>query len=471
MLLAGYVLFIVLSLFNTCNADNPGIKVRLMENVLEESVQYLVDSMTADISSYNLPDVNGSATLDSDEMIYELSNIQIMDFQFGNVSSKFIPGTGAQIVLHHGYAVINCQCDLDSWLVKDSGLAVLTLSGTSIIMIMGVRRVDPGVPSVLMLDCQAFIRKIDFKMLSGISYVYDALKPHIEEVLRRTVTQQLCSALRSQVFGWDVFFNHLNMNFTFSPNIEADLSLISDPEISEKYADLNLKGQFRASNANETSYSPAPFTLPTQPSARSCAGISEASINSLVDAYYSSGSMNAMLSDASDSINVTTSELTAAVPEISKHVNSPTPVKIILYATSSPKVNLTGNNITMDFQGLFQIHARPTKDKSQVLLETRILAVLNGEISISDGERSRGLNLSASISLNRLQIDKTGPKVKEPKDATSEKGIQHIISHWLVPNINEKLKKGMLISSRILENPSKISYQGFELVEMDFSLD
>lgn len=31
------------------------------------------------------------------------------------------------------------------------------------------------------------------------------------------------------------------VNFTLSRNIEADLSLTNDPEISERYADLNLK--------------------------------------------------------------------------------------------------------------------------------------------------------------------------------------------------------------------------------------
>ncbi|XP_018414786.1 PREDICTED: uncharacterized protein LOC108789312 [Nanorana parkeri] len=154
-------------------------------------VQYLVDSMIEDISTYNLPDVNGSAAMDSDEMTYELSNIQIVDLQFGNVSSTFVPGTGVQISLKRGNAVINCQCDLDSWLINDSASAVLTLSGTSIFMLLGVRRIEPGLPSVFMLDCQSTIKEIDFKMLSGISYVYDAIKPEIEEVLRTSITQQV----------------------------------------------------------------------------------------------------------------------------------------------------------------------------------------------------------------------------------------------------------------------------------------
>ncbi|XP_018414787.1 PREDICTED: BPI fold-containing family C protein-like [Nanorana parkeri] len=89
------------------------------------------------------------------------------------------------------------------------------------------------------------------------------------------------------------------MNITLSENITADLSLISDPEFSEMYADLSFKGQFRVPNVTMENYSPAPFTLPAEAVSRSCAGISEASLNSLVAAYYSSGAMNDMLSNAS----------------------------------------------------------------------------------------------------------------------------------------------------------------------------
>ncbi|XP_072259311.1 BPI fold-containing family C protein-like [Pyxicephalus adspersus] len=353
--------------------------------------------------------------------------------------------------------------------IKDNGLVELKINGASIVMLLGARRINPGVPSVLMLDCQSYINKIDFQMQSGISYVYDAIKPHIEEVLQKTVTQQLCSALRTQIFGWDEYFRNLNLNFTMYSNTEADLSLTSNPEISDKYADLNLKGQFRVPNVTTLEdFSPAPITFPAKNSNRSCAGISEASINSLVAAYYSSGSLNTMLSNASDSIKITTLNLTDVVPEISKIFKNPTPAKIRLYATSSPKVTLNAKNITMDFQGLFQIHVKPAEGKSQSVIEAKILAVLNGKISISDAKTFRGLIVNASTSLQRLQIDKAEPNNKEPKDATSEKAIQHIFSQMLLPNINEKLEQGMRIPSKILMNPSITSQKGYEQVEMDF---
>ncbi|XP_040186520.1 BPI fold-containing family C protein-like [Rana temporaria] len=469
MLLAGSVLFIVLSISATCNANNPGIKVRMTEDVLEKGVKYLIDTMTAEISSYNLPDVNGSATIESDEMLYQLTKIQIVNFNFENVSSKFVPGIGAQISLHRGNAAINCQCDINSWLITDSASALLTLKEISIVMILGIRRIDPGVPSLFMSDCQSTIQNIDFKMFSEISYVYEALKSHIEEVLQRSVSEQLCSAVRSQVVAWDVSFSDLQMNVTLSRNIDADLSLTNDPEISEKYAVLNFKGQFHEPNVTTVEYSPAPFTLPAMDSSRSCAGISEASFNSLVNTYYSSGSMNAMLFSTSRSIKLTTSELTDAVPEISEYFKSPTPAKIILYATSCPNITLKDKNIIMDFQGLFQIHVKPAEGKSQVLLEANILAVLNGEITMSDAEKFPGLNVSASVSLNRLQIDKIEPNSKGKK-AASEKGIQHIFNQMLLPKINEKLKQGIPVPTKILKNPSSFSKQGYELVEINFIL-
>ncbi|XP_075033808.1 BPI fold-containing family C protein-like [Mixophyes fleayi] len=454
---------ILLSLSGMSYSDNPGIKIRVTENALDRGVKNLINDMISQNKEYQLPDSGGSTIIASEEMKYEFTNMRMVHFNSTNISATWVPETGLKITMQDGSATINCNWKIESSLIKDSGSSVLTLTGISLSVVLLVHRSDTGMPSVFVLDCQSDVQGTDFKMIGGVSYVYDALRQPIENLVRTNFNQQLCSSIKSEVKKWEQSLSHLNLNLTLSPFIDIDMSLVGNPEISDQYADIDLKGRFYTRNQTETAFSPTPIMLPVQEEPMIYVGISESSINSLCDAYYTAGSLNLKLTHMAGSQRITTSELSVYIPEISQRFPNPAPVKIQISATRPPRVYLKSNNMTVDFYGLIQTYACPPKARTQRLFGVKIVARFNANFSLSDAKGGPGFNLTGSSSLIRLQMDESPSDTKLPKGVTKE-GVKKLLKEVAVPAVNEKMTQGIYIPGTMLENPSINIKEGFAMV-------
>ncbi|XP_063819662.1 BPI fold-containing family C protein-like [Pseudophryne corroboree] len=458
---------ILLSLSGICYSDNPGMKIRITGSALDKSVKYLMNNIISQEKEYQLPDVIGSTTVDNEPMKYEFKQIRLTSFYCPTISSKWVSGTGLQISMKDGSATINSTYSIDYWLVKDSASSVLTLSEISVSLVLGVHEGDPGMPSISLLDCQSTVQGIDVKLLSDVSYIYNDLQKSIQNLVGTNINQQICAALRNSVNQWDQSLSHLNLNLSLNNLIGIDLSLVGNPEITEQYADIGLKGLFYSINETGAAFAPTPMLLPIKSRSMLYAGISEASGNSLFDAYYSTGSFYYEISHMAGSKNITTSELAACIPEISQHFPTTAPVKIKVSATSSPNMYLHSNNMTIKFLGLIQTFAYPLNSEPQYLFSAKIVASFNANFSLSNAKDVPGLNLAGSISLIRLQMDKSPSDTKASKVVVTEDKVQKLLTEVVLPAVNEKIAQGMLIPGTFLVNPSINIKEGFALLAAD----
>ncbi|XP_073411356.1 BPI fold-containing family C protein-like [Dendrobates tinctorius] len=463
------ITFLLLTLSTICYGENPGAKILITEQGLQKGVEYLVSEMMSNNTVYKLPDMVGRENIASEDMSYEFTQIRMVKFHHGTISSQWVPETGMHVIMENGKAIINSNWKLDTWLIKDSGSSVLTLNGLSVNIMMGIRRIDPGVPSIYLLDCQSSVQDVDIQMLGGVSYVFDSLKEPIETVVKRSVTQQLCSSMRNEVKKWDQSFNQLNLNLTLNHLIKFDLSLVGNPEISDLYANMGLKGHFHSPNAshNGNTFSPAPITIPVQNGAMLYIGISQSSLESLCSAYYSAGFMTFQVSQMMGSKELTTSELANYIPEISQHFPDATPVKIELHSTRPPLVFLQLNNLTIQFGGSLQTHAYPSENETKSIFNVNIVATFQASISLAEAIGAQGLNFTGSLTFNRLQIEGRHPDSKGQKGDVSEKRVQELFRDVVMPVVNEKLAGGIFIPSNILTNATVSIQQGFAIVAAD----
>lgn len=463
------ITFLLLTLSAICYGDNPGAKIQITENGLQKGVEYLLDKMVSNNTVHRLPDVTGSENIASEDINYEFTQIRVEKFNLGTISSQWLPETGMRVSMESGNATINCNWKLDSWLIKDSGSSVLTLLGSSISIIMGVRRIDPGVPSIHLLDCKSSVQDVDVQMLGGVSYIIDTIKQPIQTVVQKTVSQQLCSYIRNQVTKWDQSIGHLKLNLSLNPLIELDLTLVGDPEISEHHANMGFKGIFRSHNesGSETAFSPAPITLPGKDGAMVYIGVSQSSLNSFCSAYYSAGFLTFQVSHMVGSKQLTTSELAAYMPEISQHFPKPVPVKIHMYATRSPLVFLLANNLTIQLGGSLETYAYPLNAERENIFSVNIVASFQASVILSEGKGAQGVNLTGSINLNRLQLEGSQPIIKGQKGVVTESGVQQLFHEMLIPAINEELAKGVFIHSKFLKNATASIEQGLAILAAD----
>ncbi|KAM4032746.1 BPI fold-containing family C protein-like [Anomaloglossus baeobatrachus] len=463
------IIFLLLTLSTICYGSNPGAKILITEQGLQKGVEYLVNQMMSNNTDFKLPNMAGTENIASEDMNYEFTQIRIVKFQPGTISSQWVPETGMHVLMENGKTVINANWKLESWLINDSGSCVLSLSGLSINIMMGIRRIDPGVPSIYLLDCQSSIQDVDVQILGGVSYIFDSLKEPIQQVVKRSVTQQLCSSMRNEVKKWDQSFSQLNLNLTLNPLIKFDLSLVGNPEISDHYANMGLKGLFHSSNKSlsGTSFSPAPITIPVQNGAMVYIGVSQSSLESLSSAYYSAGFLTFQVSHMAGSKELTTAELANYIPEISQHFPDPTPVKIQLHSTRPPLVFLRPNNMTVQFGGSLQTHVYNTKNETKNVFSANIVATFQVSISLADAIGAQGLNFTGFLTFNGLQIEGSHPSVKGQKVDVSVNRVQQLFQDVVMPVVNENFAGGIFIPSNFLKNSSFSIHQGFAILAAD----
>ncbi|XP_069808131.1 BPI fold-containing family C protein-like [Dendropsophus ebraccatus] len=461
--------FLLFTLSAICYGDNPGAKIQVTEHGLKKGVGYLLSKIKGNNTEYLLPDVAGSENIASEEIGYEFTQIRIEDFHLGSASSQWAPKTGMHVSMENGNATITCNWKLDSWLIKDGGSSVLTLTGLSISMVLGIYRSDPGVPSISLVECQASVLNVDVQMMGGVSYIIDNIKQPIQDVVRKTVQQQLCTALREQVKKQDQSFSHLNLNMSLNRHVGVDLSLVGSPEISDHYANLGLKGFFHSHNEShsEASFSPAPMTIPVQDGAMIYVGVSQATFDSLASSYYSAGFMTFLVSHMAGSKELTTTELAAYVPEISQHYPNPAPVEIQMEATRAPLVSLLANNMTVQFGGLLQTYANASQTKVENIFSVDVVVSLQVTFKLSEAKGAHGLNLTGSVEFVRLQIEGSQQAITAQKVVVAESGVQQLFHKVIIPVINENLASGVFIPTTFLKNGSVSIEKGFAVLAAD----
>ncbi|CAN2391861.1 hypothetical protein PRIEUP_LOCUS1901 [Pristimantis euphronides] len=463
------VTFLLLTLSTICYGDNPGFKFQITEQGLQKGVEYLLNSMMSNNTVYQLPDVTGSQKILSEDMKYEFKQIRMVELHHGAISSQWIPETGVHVLMENGDATINCNWKLDSWLIKDSGSSVVKLIRISISMMMGIQRIDPGVPSIYLVDCQASVQDVDVQMLDGISYIVENMKEPIKNVVRQNVNQQVCSLIREQVEKLDHSMKQSKLNETLNPSVELDLSLVGSPEISDQQASIGLKGLFRTRNEShsETAFSPAPMTLPVQDGAMFYIGVSQSSLDSFCSAYYTAGRLTFQVSDKVGTKELTTSTLAAYMPEISQHFPSPVPVKIQIYATKPPQLVLQSNNMTIQFGGSVRTYGYPSKAKTKIISIVDIVASFQASMSFAEAKEACCLNLTGSMILNWLQIEGSQPVVEGQQGVVTENGFQQMFREMLIPSLNYKLEEGLCFPRYFLKNASCRVQQGLVMLAAD----
>ncbi|XP_066442185.1 BPI fold-containing family C protein-like isoform X1 [Eleutherodactylus coqui] len=453
MMMVPKITFFLLTLYTICYGDNPGVNIQITEHGLKKGVEYLLNNMMSNDTAYQLPDVTGTEKIALTDVAYAFTEVRIVNFQHGTILSQWTPETGMQITVENNVATINCDWKLDSWLLKDSGSSVLTLSGLSISLVLGVQRIDPGLPFFYLHSCQSGVENVDVQMIGGISFIVDNMKEPVQKVVRQNVNQQLCSSIGNQVTKLDQWISHLRFNSSIHHLIELDLSLVGHPEISKQYANIGLKGLFRTHNEShsETAFSPSPMTLPVHDGAMLYTGVSQASLDSLCSVCYSTGLLNLEISHTVDSKKLTTADLAAYMPEISQRFPNPAPVKIQMYPTRPPRVLLQPNNITVQYGATIRTYVYPSKAS---ICSVDIMADFQATMSLSEAIEAEGLNLTGSMSLISLQIDGSQPTTAGQTGIVTKDGVERLLHQVVMPFFNEQIREGYLIPSSFVKNAS-----------------
>ncbi|KAK1341542.1 hypothetical protein QTO34_017957 [Cnephaeus nilssonii] len=414
---------------------HPGIKARATQRALDYGVQAGMEMIEQMAKERNLPDLKGSESLEFlkvDYVNYNFSNIKINALSFPNTSLAFVPGVGIKALTNHGTANISTNWEVKSPLFQDSGGADLFLSGVYFTGILNLARNDLGQPTVELRDCHAQVSHAHVSFSGELSVLYNSFAEPMEKPILKNLNEMLCPIITGEVEALNANLSMLEVLTKIDNYTLLDYSLMSSPEITENYIDLNLKGVFYPlENLADPPFSPVPFVLPERSDSMLYIGISEYFFKSASFAHFAAGAFNVTLS----------------TKEIAEIYILSQPFMIRIMATEPPVISLLPGNFTLDIPASIMLLTQSENSTAETIVSMDFVA------STSVGLVILGQRLICSLSLNRFRLSLPESNRGNIEVLRFENILSSILHFGVLPLANAKLQQGFPLPS-----PHKISF-------------
>ncbi|XP_057598294.1 BPI fold-containing family C protein isoform X3 [Hippopotamus amphibius kiboko] len=422
------------------------------------------------VKERHIADIKGSESLEFlkiDYVNYNFTNIKISAFSFPNTSLAFVPGVGVRVLSNHGTTNISTDWGVKSPLFQDSGGADLFLSGVYVTGIVVLTRNDFGHPILKLQDCYAQVSHADILFSGELSGLYNSFAEPLEKPILKKLNEMLCPIITGEVEALNANLSMLEVLRKIDNYTLLDYSLISSPEITENYIELNLKGIFYPlENLTDPAFSSVPFVLPERRDSMLYVGISEYFFKSASYAYFTAGAFNVTLTtkEISNHLIHNSQGLGNMLSRIAELYILSRPFMVRIMATEPPVVNLLPGNFTLDIPASIVILTQSKNSTAETIVSMDFIASTNVALAIL------GQRMICSLSLNRFRLSLPESNRSNIEVLRFENILSSILHFGVLPLANAKLQQGFP-----LPNPHDISLvnsdievlEGFLLISTD----
>ncbi|XP_010992482.3 BPI fold-containing family C protein [Camelus dromedarius] len=430
----------------------PGIKARATKRALDYGVQAGMEIIEQMVKERNISDLKGSESLEFlkiDYVNYNFTNIKITAFSFPNTSLAFVPGVGIRALTNHGIANISTDWDIKSPLFQDIGGADLFLSEVYFTGILILSRNNFGHPVLKLQDCYAQVSHADVSFSGEFSVLYNSFAEPMEKPILKNLNEMLCPIIIHEVEALNANLSMLQFFTKIDNYTLLDYSLISSPEITENYIELNLKGVFYPQeNLADPPFPSVPFVLPERSDSMLYIGISKYFFKSASYAYFTAGAFGVTLTtkEISNHLIQNSQGLGNVLSRIAELYILSQPFMVQVMATEPPVINLLPGNFTLDIPASIMILTQSKNSTAETIVSMDFVA------STSVGLVILGQRLICSLSLNRFRLSLPESNRSNIEVLRFENILSSILHFGVLPLANAKLQQGLP-----LPNPHKIS--------------
>ncbi|KAJ8791613.1 hypothetical protein J1605_020335 [Eschrichtius robustus] len=311
--------------------------------------------------------------------------IKINAFSLPNTSLAFVPGVGIRALINHGTANISTDWEIKSPLFQDTGGADLFLSGVYFTGIVVLAWNDFGHPILKLQNCYAQVSHSDVSFSGELSVLYNSFSEPMEKPILKNLNKMLCPIITSEVEALNANLSMLKALRKIDNYTLLDYSLISSPEITENYVDLNLKGVFYPlENLTDTPFSSVPFVLPEHSDSMIYIGISEYFFKSASYAYFTAGAFNVTLTtkEIFNHLIRNSQGLGSMLSRIAELYILSQPFMVKVLATEPPLVNLLPGNFTLDIPASFVIFTQSKNSTAKTIVSMDFVSLRGQEGSL-----------------------------------------------------------------------------------------
>ncbi|XP_047297259.1 BPI fold-containing family C protein isoform X4 [Homo sapiens] len=293
----------------------------------------------------------------------------------------------------------------------------------------------------------------------------------MEKPILKNLNEMLCPIIASEVKALNANLSTLEVLTKIDNYTLLDYSLISSPEITENYLDLNLKGVFYPlENLTDPPFSPVPFVLPERSNSMLYIGIAEYFFKSASFAHFTAGVFNVTLSteEISNHFVQNSQGLGNVLSRIAEIYILSQPFMVRIMATEPPIINLQPGNFTLDIPASIMMLTQPKNSTVETIVSMDFVA------STSVGLVILGQRLVCSLSLNRFRLALPESNRSNIEVLRFENILSSILHFGVLPLANAKLQQGFPLS-----NPHKFLFvnsdievlEGFLLISTDLKYE
>lgn len=424
------------------HGQNPAIKVIFTDAGLQY-VRYVGSEWLQDnFGSICLPDIDGEVSLSIfGDVYFSLVNMKVTDINFPVTSVQFcedVSGFKAFVSVVH--LSVAGDWSTSYGIIEDSGDFDLVVTGAQVEAAVALGVDARGMPTFQSAACRARVDSASMQFHGGGSWIFQPFVEKYEEYIRNTIEEQICPALQE---GLETLQSQLPAIATFPVNqvLAVDLPLTSMPVVSSSSLSLSLKGLFHSLDSHETPpFEAQPFCLAEEPGYMLSLGLSQYTVNSAAYAYYTSGKLQALITDdmipPRSPLHLNTDSFGIFIPQLRKMYPG-MEMKLQLYASEAPEVDFKPGAVKMNLLGSVKAFAIQADGTAIPLFKLNVESTFTGKFYMATEK------LTGSVAMDNFTLTLADSEVGPFKTTSLETIIALGIKVSGLPTVNAKLAKGI----------------------------
>ncbi|KAJ7390728.1 hypothetical protein OS493_022809 [Desmophyllum pertusum] len=351
--------FLALLLISTQATTNPGVRLRITDKGLQYVDSIAVQLLDEKIKTASIPDITGDADTPVGHVSYSLSSIHFNSFSIPSSAFKTDPGVGLQLQISGASTSLsgNWHYREDHWPhISGGGSFDLDVSSLTLSISMKLGADSTGHPTIAAASCSSSIGDVNIHFHGGASWLYNLFDSYIDKKIKETLQDKLCEETS------DLINNNAEKELSTFPvkkqiNKYAviNYSLVSNPNFTDSYADVFIKGEFQSPTApKEAPFSPASLPPESESVKMVYVWVTDYLLNTAGLVFQDAGVLNETVTPSrlppNFSYPLNTNTFKLIIPKLYQMYPN-RPMKLVAYSTQRPKVSTTSAGVDLSITG------------------------------------------------------------------------------------------------------------------------
>lgn len=352
--------------FLLIEATNPGVRFRITDKGLQYVDSIAVQVLEEKIKTESIPDISGDADTPVGHVSYSLSSIQFNSLSIPSSAFKTVPGVGLELQISGASTSLNGDWHYreDHWPhISGGGSFDLDVSGLTVSLSMKLGADSTGHPTISAASCSSSIGDVNIHFHGGASWLYNLFDSYIDKKIRETLQDKLCQETSDLInINAEKALSTFPVKKAIDKYALINYSLVSNPNVTESYMDLFIKGEFQSTTApKEAPFSPAPLPTDSESAKMVYIWVTDYLLNTAGLVYQDAGILNETVTPSklppNFSYPLNTNTFKLIIPKLYRMYPNCS-MKLVAYSTQRPTLSTTSAGVNLLIIGQMESFVR-----------------------------------------------------------------------------------------------------------------